>query len=130
MGWVDIDVMIIIEDTLALAADSKPKVCRARNSYEPVLAYQLDSIKKPNIINKLKAKLTSLTKTTNITIFLYTSPKYLSHEAWKYVIAGLIYQQVLKLVCVDEVHLFVMCLVIFRQEFTLLKSSFFLIPYR
>ena len=74
VGCVDYDVVLIIEETLALAADQKSKVGQARNNYGPVLAYQLDSIKRPNLIEKLKNKLNSLTKTTNVTIFLYTPP--------------------------------------------------------
>ena len=125
VGCVDCGVTIIIEETLALAADQKSKVGRARNSYGPVLAYQLDSVKKPHLIQKLSSKLASLTKTTNITIFLYTSPECLLREPWKSLVVGLINRQVLKLVCVDEVHLFVMFGVTFRKEFTLLKSTFF-----
>ena len=40
-------------------------------------------------------------------------------------VVELINCKVLKLVCVDEVHLFVMFGVTFRKEFTLLKSAFF-----
>ena len=61
-GCVDCGVTIIIEETLALAADQKSKVGRARNSYGPVLAYQLDSVKKPHLVQKLNSKLASLTK--------------------------------------------------------------------
>ena len=38
---------------------------------------------------------------------------------------GLLNREVLKLVCVDKVHLFVMFGVKFMKEFTLLKLSFF-----
>ena len=93
-GCVDCGVTIITEETLALAANQKSKVGRARNTYGPVLAYQLDSIKRPHLIYKLK-NLTGLTKATNVTIFLYTSPKCLSREPWKLVFVGLISQKVL-----------------------------------
>ena len=46
---VDCGVTIIIEETLALAADQRSKVRKARNTYGPVLAYQLDSIKEPHL---------------------------------------------------------------------------------
>ena len=46
-------------------------------------------------------------------------------EPWKTVVIGLINRRVLKLVCVDEIHLFVMFGLTFRKEFTLLKASFF-----
>ena len=50
MECADCGVTIIIEETLALAVDQKSKVGRARNSYGSVIAYQLDSIKKPHLI--------------------------------------------------------------------------------
>ena len=46
VGCAECGVTVIIEATLALAADQRSKVDRARNTYGPVLAYQLDSIKK------------------------------------------------------------------------------------
>ena len=125
VGCVDCGVVLIVEETLALAADQKSKVGQARNAYGPVLAHQLDSVKRPNLIEKLKNKLDSLTKTTNVTMFLHSSPECLLRDPWKSMVIGLIKRKVLKLVCVDEVHLFVMFGVTFRKEFTLLKSSFF-----
>ena len=46
-------------------------------------------------------------------------------EPWKSVVINLINWRVLKLVCVDEIHLFVMFGLTFRKDFTLLKASFF-----
>ena len=43
---VEYGVTLIIEATSALAADQRSKVAQARTTYGPVLAYQLDSIKK------------------------------------------------------------------------------------
>ena len=45
VGCVDCGVTIIIKETVALVTNQKSKVGRARNSYGPVLAYQLDSVK-------------------------------------------------------------------------------------
>ena len=89
-----------------------------------MLAYQLDSVKKQHLVEKLKSKLASLTTTTKVTIFLYTLPECLSREPLKSVVVRLINCKVLKLVCVNEVHLFVMFGVTFREEFTRLKSMF------
>lgn len=80
VGCVDCGVTIIIEETLALAADQRSKVGKARNTYGPVLTYQLDSIKKPHLQQILKNKLNSLQSNSNITIFLYTSPECLMKE--------------------------------------------------
>ena len=56
VGCVDCGVTILIEETLALAADQRSKVGKARNIYGPVLAYQLDSVKKPHLQHILKNK--------------------------------------------------------------------------
>ena len=125
VGSVECGITLVIEATLALAADQRSKVAQARNTYGPVLAYQLDSIKKPHLITKLQNKLSGLGAHSNITLFIYSSPECLIREPWQTVFRGLINMKVLKLVCVDEVHLFVMFGVTFRKEFTLLKESFF-----
>ena len=125
VGCVECGVTLIIEATLALAADQRSKVTQARNTFGPVLAYQLDSIKKPHLITKLQNKLSSLGPHSNVTLFIYSSPECLIREPWRSVFRGLINRKVLKLVCLDEVHLFVMFGVTFRKEFTLLKESFF-----
>ena len=51
-GCVGCGVVLIIEETLALAVDQKSKVGQPRNNYKPVLASQLDSIKRLNLIEK------------------------------------------------------------------------------
>ena len=43
---VECGFTLIIEPTLALAADQRSKVAQARNIYGPILAYQSDSTKK------------------------------------------------------------------------------------
>ena len=80
VGCVDCGVTVIIEATLALAADQRSKVKGAQNTYGPVLAYQLDSIKKPHLITKLQNKLNSLGRNSNVIIFIYTSPECLIRE--------------------------------------------------
>lgn len=90
-------VTIIIEEMLALAADQKSKVGKARNTYSPVLAYQLDSIKKPHLIQILQNKLNSLKIKSNVTIFLYMYPECLMKEPWKTIVIGLINRRVLNL---------------------------------
>ena len=54
VGCVNCGVTVVIEPTLALSADQRSKVTRARNTYGPVLAYQLDSVKNPLLVTKLK----------------------------------------------------------------------------
>ena len=125
VGCVNCGVTVVIEPTLALSADQRSKVARARNINGPVLAYQLDSVKKPLLVEKLKKKLNGLDSNSNVTIFIYTSPECLLREPWNAVFVGLIERKVLQLVCLDEIHMYVMFGLTFRKEFTLLKDSFF-----
>ena len=69
VGIVDCGVTLVIEETLALAADQQSKVKSASNANGPVLAYQLDSIKKPNLIKKLEDKLSGMSSGTNVSFF-------------------------------------------------------------
>merc|ERR1740124_733250 len=54
VGVVDCGVTLVIEETLALAVDQRSKVKDASNAYGPVLEFQLDSIKKTSLIEKLQ----------------------------------------------------------------------------
>ena len=94
----------------------------ANGIYGPILAYQLDSVKKKHLVDQLKNKLLQLKKEGNTTIFLYTSPECLMREPWLSLMVTLIERNVMKLVCIDEIHLFVMFGLTFRKEFTLLKK--------
>ena len=125
VGVVDCGVTLVIEELLAVATDQKSKVRTASNEYGPVLAYQLDSLKNPLLISKLQTKLLDMNKTSNTTIFLYSSPECLMRQPWRTLIIRLINNGVLKLVCVDEIHLYVMFGLTFRKEFMTLRDSFF-----
>ena len=126
VGVVDCGVTLVIEDLLAVATDQKSKVRSASNAHGPILAYQLDSMKDPSLVNKLQTKLLALKKTSNCTIFLYSSPECLLRQPWRTLIICLINNGVLKLVCVDEIHLYdVMFGLTFRKEFIMIKDSFF-----
>ena len=62
VGVVDCGVTLVIEELLAVATDQKTKVKSASNAHGPVLAYQLDSIKNPVLVEKLKTKLLQMKK--------------------------------------------------------------------
>lgn len=77
-------------------------------------------------MDKLKTKLEGLKKGGNTTtIFLYTSPECLLCEPWKTLMVTLLDWRLLKLVCVNDIHLFVMFSITFRKEFKTLKTAFF-----
>ena len=94
VGIVDGGVTLIIVETLALAVDQRSKIVSTNGVYGPVLAYQLDSVKQSHLVRKLKAKLLSLEKDSNTTIFLYTSPEYFTREPWRSLMVTLIDQNI------------------------------------
>ena len=53
IGCVDYGVTLIIVETLALAADQLSKILSANGLYGPLLVYQLDSIKRKDLVTKL-----------------------------------------------------------------------------
>ena len=60
VGCVDCGVTLIIVETLALATDQRSKIMSANRFYGPVLAYQLDSITRKDLVTKLQSKLEGL----------------------------------------------------------------------
>ena len=124
VACIDCGVTLIIVETLALAAD-RSKIEKSNRLYGPVLAYQLDSLKRKDLVDQLKKKLERLKKGGTTTIFLYTSPECLLRDPWKNLMITLIDRQLLKLVCIDEIHLFVIFGITFRKEFTAFKNTFF-----
>ena len=122
---VNCGVTVVIKPTFALSAYQRSKVVRAHDTYGPVLAYQLDSIKTPLLVNKLNKKLNKLDSHSNVTISIYTSPDCILREPWNAVFVGLLERKGLKMVCPDKIHMFVMFGVTFFKELTLLKDSFF-----
>ena len=64
-------------------------------------------------------------KNTNSTVFLYASPESLLQSKLFNVINFLINCYILRLVCVDEVHLYVIFGKIFHSQFYSLRSSVF-----
>ena len=75
VGCVNCGVTLIIVENLALAADQQSKIISANGLYGPVLAYQLDSIQRKDLVSKLKSKLEGLEPGGTTTVFLYTSPR-------------------------------------------------------
>ena len=125
IGTVDAGVTLVIETTLSLGADQSSKIASASGRNGPVESFQLDSLKSKTSRNSLSQHLRSLEKTTNASIFLFTSPEELLKFPWPSLIIHLSNNGLLKLVCVDEVHQFVSFGISFRRSFCVLKKSLF-----
>ena len=64
---------------------------------------------------------------TNNSVFSFSSPEFLMRQSWRLLLINLINNGVLKMVRVDETHLFVMFRVTFRKSFSNLKEFFSII---
>ena len=125
VGAVTRGITLIIESTLSLSADQHSKINSANTANGPVKAFHLDSIRTKRNEDKLCYLLNNLPKETDATIFIFSSPEFLIKEPWKTTIQTLIANGLLRLVCIDEVHQFVMFGITFRPDFGLLKDSLF-----
>jgi len=125
VGTVTCGVTLVIENTLSLSADQHSKIKNANPGHGPIKAFHLDSIRTKRNQDKLCKLLVNLPDNTDATIFLFSSPEYLLNDPWKDTMKCLINKNILRLVCIDEVHQFVMFGCTFRPDFGLLKQSLF-----
>ena len=125
IGTVDGGVTVVIEPTLSLGADQSSKIDLADTSSKLVKSFQLDGIKNPKSREDLNEFLCSLSPTTNASIFLFLSPEELLKKPWCNLLIHLISKNILRLVCIDEVHQFVLFGTTFRKAFCLLKKALF-----
>ena len=123
VGAVTRGVTLIIENTLSLSADQHAKINKANITHGPIKAFHLDSIRTKRNQDKLSNLLKHIPSDTDATIFIFSSPEFLLKEPWKQTIDSLIERGLLRLICIDEVHQFVMFGCTFRPEFALLKES-------
>ena len=77
VGVVTCGVTLIIENTLSLTADKHSKIKSAIDANGPVCGFHLDLLKSGASKMKLLKYLKSLTKDTNTSIFIYSSPEVL-----------------------------------------------------
>ena len=108
---------MVIETTLSLGADQSSKIAAASGDDGPVESFQLDSLKSTQSRQSLNQCLRSLEKDANTTIFLFSSPEELLKSPWPSLITCLANQNLLRLICVDEVHQCVNFGTTFRKTF-------------
>ena len=125
VGIVDGGVTLIIENTLSLGADQEYRIIEASKSVGPMESFQLDSLKSKSDKDKVKQMLLSLPKDTEASLFIYASREILLVPPWPDVFNHLLEKHLLHLVCVDEVHQYVMFGATFHTQFSLLKNSLF-----
>ena len=126
-------IIIIFIPLLSLSADQHSKFNVAAQRYGCVKAIHLDEILYATI-NKHCELLTcifSMNKHTTSTMFLLSSPQFLTkNEDFRKSLIVKANTGVLRLIKIDEVHLYVQHGITFRQEIRMLKEVFFEKVYR
>jgi len=112
---------------LALGADQTTKVCtKSIQTSGDVLAIHLDEVHNSSDQLRIVQSILALPSSTRKTIMLFSSPqKIVNDKTWMGFLKKLIENGLLRLVCVDEVHLFVHYGLSFRTEFAMLSSTLF-----
>jgi superfamily II DNA helicase RecQ len=117
-------VTLVIVPLLALGADQVTKILRACNAFGKISAYHLDEIKTSAARNQVVQELLDLEENTQTSIFLFSSPQAIVGERtpWKGTLLDLHRRRLLRLVVIDELHLYLQFGVSLRSEFKQLTN--------
>ena len=125
---LDAGITIIIENTIALGIDQTSKanfISSSSNKLE-IQCYHLDSINNEEDQTKISSLILQTCHLVGNTAFiLFASPETLLKATWNSFIDQCILQSYLKIVCIDEIHLFVEFGLGFRYEYLQLKEKLF-----
>lgn len=124
-GYVSRGVTLVIENMISLASDQKSKFENMNEVFGAIHAFQLDSYKKGTDKKHLCNFISNLNDKCLTSIFLFSSPEKLLQQPWKSMVQNVIRNNMLKLICIDEVHQFVSFGSSFRPIFSHLKESLF-----
>ena len=116
-------VTLTITPLLSLSADQVKKLKKASQAHGHVVSFHLDEVKDMASARRLSEYIYRLPRDTNTSVLLFASPQALQLPHWQTMIKRIITQKTLKLVAVDEVHLYSYFGLTFRQEFLRLKDS-------
>jgi superfamily II DNA helicase RecQ len=121
---------LVITPLLALGEDQCTKLSNIipplMKKKEQLLTYHLDDLEVGSSDHTaLVCALEQFKPEDEKTIILFTSPQTLQSEKWLPLLKALIKPKILRMVCIDEVHLFVSHGLFFRSEFFQLKTNFF-----
>ena len=123
LATIKCGVTIVIENTLSLSADQIMKIRSASQSYGIVQGVHLDSIKRDDQREQLKMYIKNMSESTSI--ILFTSPEAIVNDKSTELFDMMIQQNIIRLICIDEVHQFVSFGLSFRYDFSKLRNKLF-----
>ena len=128
VGVIKRGIHIIVQNTLALSSDQMAKVDKMAQNGCNVKSLQLDNIKSTRVQRSLVNTLTTFYNNPsnhNLIVFIFTSPECLQKQIWKELFDNILKNRSLKMICFDEVHLFVEFAISFRPLFISLRNTIF-----
>jgi superfamily II DNA helicase RecQ len=124
-------VTVTISPLLSLSADQVSKLlhmstCSADKGFK---VFHLDEITAPDkqrALAEIIIRLAGRTTDTRVAISLFVSPQAVKRETWiRNLFDAMIKSSLLRLVCLDEIHIFLEHALNFRDAFSDLKTSLF-----
>jgi superfamily II DNA helicase RecQ len=120
-------VVLTIVPLLALSADQRKKIEIIGSIVDCIEVYNLDTMKNRDAKQGLVRELLEMDVESGLTVYLFASPQTITggDKTWARMTARLIEKQKLKLVAIDECHLFANFGMEFRNEFVKLQEELF-----
>ena len=132
-GSVERGIVLVVVMLHSLSADQMAKFTSANQAYGTVTAHNLDELfeRSPEKYRDLLAAAGAMKRDTTTTRFLIASPQHLAHHPeLTQLLSHQARNRVLRLVVIDEIHLFVQQGTSFRGEIRHLKECLFLRVFR
>lgn len=122
---VDGGVSVVIQNTLALGSDQCAKVSIQQAEYvKDVRSFQLDLFRDEKELQTLCDSIVTHCNTNdNTSIIVFTSPETLLKSSCIIFISSLVEKNILRIFCIDKIHLFVKFGLTFRKQFQHLRKK-------
>ena len=123
-------IALIIVPLLALTADQVEKIRRANRSFGSVEAHHTDDLDESFIRERLIPRMMEISNSTTSSMHIFCSPQDLVNKAYLRIALLECYRRkTLRLVVIDEAHLYAMHGSTFREQIRLLHNLFFRIIF-
>ena len=129
VGTIERGVILIIVPLLTLSADQLSKFKGANQSFGSVTAHHIDELFKESVVKytQLLNSIRMLKRQTTSTIYLFVSPQFIiNHVDFRMSMINAARERIMRVVGIDEFHLYVQQGMSFRSEIRRLKNAFWI----
>ena len=119
-------ITLLIIPLLSLTANQLERIKKAVQEYGNVLAYHLDDCAKHDVNETIIPKLETFNYNSSTTMLILCSPQYVADNVdFRNALLRCRDQQMLRLIAIDEVHIYAMHGRSFRDSIRVLKRDYF-----